>query len=402
MPLDKESIYFSVVPADKDNTGFFWRQQAFNLQTFNSRLFDMFDFNYYTINSEHGTIGLGEVILTRAHRYRNYEKNFAASCISFLHRSCRVLCRFFVSVFHIFDNKLTIMIVPHSEGKVINFQTNVFALVSGVVIILGIVSSFFYFNRQVAGSSAEISRLMNENRQTLASLDELRDENNNLLQTAKRFQNSLSQSLSVLGIEQSDSISKASMKDSDLSALFGTDDIASGSLREATDIRNLTTYLDNAVQPIEQIGKMLESQNTLFTDIPSIWPVQNPNAHISMGFGPTVHPITGQWYIHKGMDFSTWRSGDPILATANGQIVTVGYNSSFGNYVIIKHKHGIYTRYAHMATIRVRKGQFVSQRDIIGTIGNTGVTTGPHLHYEVHIGSDVVDPAKYINVKLSD
>jgi len=294
------------------------------------------------------------------------------------------------------------MIVPHSEGKVINFQTNVFALASGIVIILGIVSSFIYFNKQVAGSGAEIARLMNENRQTLASLDELRDENNNLLQTAKRFQTTLSQSLSVLGIEQSDSISKASMKDSDLSALFDTDDTATGSLREAADIRNLTSYLDNAVQPIEQISKMLESQNTLFTDIPSIWPVQNPNAHISMGFGPTIHPITGQWYIHKGMDFSTWRSGDPILATANGQVVTVGYNSSFGNYVIIKHKHGIYTRYAHMASIRVRKGQFVSQRDIIGTIGNTGVTTGPHLHYEVHIGSDVVDPAKYINVKISD
>jgi murein DD-endopeptidase MepM/ murein hydrolase activator NlpD len=272
----------------------------------------------------------------------------------------------------------------------------------GVVIVFGIVSSFFYFNKEVSGSGAEIARLTKENRQTLASLDELREENNNLLQTAKRFQTSLSQSLSLLGIEQSDPISKASMKDSDLSALFGTEDPVSGTLREATDIRHLTSYLDNAVQPIEQIGKMLESQNTLFTDIPSIWPVQSPNAHISMAFGPTIHPITGQWYIHKGMDFSTWRSGDPILATANGQVVTVGYNSSFGNYVIIKHKHGIYTRYAHMATIRVRKGQFVSQRDIIGTIGNTGVTTGPHLHYEVHIGSDVVDPAKYINVKVSN
>ena len=283
--------------------------------------------------------------------------------------------------------------VPHSAGKVVNLQTNVFSLIFGIVIIIGIVSSFFYFNSRVAGSSAEIARLMSENRQTLASLDELRDENNNLLQTAKRFQNSLSQSLALLA--------KASMQNGDLSVLFNTDSTASGTLKESADIRSLASYLDNAVQPIEQIGKMLESQNTLFSDIPSIWPVQHPNAHISMAFGPTIHPITGQWYIHKGIDFSTWRSGDPILATANGQIVTVGYNTSFGNYVIIKHKHGIYTRYAHMSTIRVRKGQFVSQRDVIGTIGNTGVTTGPHLHYEVHIGSDVVDPVKYINIKVS-
>ena len=291
--------------------------------------------------------------------------------------------------------------VPHSAGKVVNLQTNVFSLIFGIVIIIGIVSSFFYFNSRVAGSSAEIARLMSENRQTLASLDELRDENNNLLQTAKRFQNSLSQSLALLGINQGDTVAKASMQNGDLSVMFNTDSTASGTLKESADIRSLASYLDNAVQPIEQIGKMLESQNTLFSDIPSIWPVQHPNAHISMAFGPTIHPITGQWYIHKGIDFSTWRSGDPILATANGQIVTVGYNTSFGNYVIIKHKHGIYTRYAHMSTIRVRKGQFVSQRDVIGTIGNTGVTTGPHLHYEVHIGSDVVDPVKYINIKVS-
>ena len=89
------------------------------------------------------------------------------------------------------------------------------------------------------------------------------------------------------------------------------------------------------------------------------------------------------------------------MATANGQVVTCGYDASFGNYIVIRHKHGMYTRYAHMSAFRVKKGEYVNQGQIIGNIGNTGVTTGPHLHYEVHIGSDVVDPSKYINVKLS-
>lgn len=344
----------------------------------------------------------GDNNLTQAYKkYRFHEKKNTLSLSSFVGMGLKAVGRFFLSVFHVFDNKLTIMIVPHSQGKVINFQTNVFAVILGIVLVVGVVSSFFYFNKQVVTSNNEIVRLMNENRQTVASLDELRDENNNLLQTAKRFQESLSQSLSILGLHQSDPISKAAVKDSDLSSLFDTQDMASGILRETSDIRQLATYLDSAVQPLEQIGKMLESQNSLFTDIPSIWPVQAKNTHISMPFGPAIHPITGQWYIHKGIDFSTWRSGDPILAPANGQVVTVGYNSSLGNYVIIKHKYSIYTRYAHMSTIRVKKGQMVSQKDVIGLIGNTGVTTGPHLHYEVHIGSDVVDPIKHINVKLS-
>ena len=303
------------------------------------------------------------------------------------------------NVIKFFDGKLTLMIVPHSQGKVFSVQTNVFALVLGIILAIGITGSFVYFNQKNASSGLEISRLRDENRETLASLDELRDENNNLLQTAKKFQSTLSQSLSLLGINQNTGTSKSAGRNSDLSSLFDTQDITSGSLKETSDIKQLTAYLESAVRPVEQIGKMLENQGALFSDIPNVWPVKNGIGHISMEFGQNQHPITQQWYIHKGLDFSTWRQGDPVIATANGQVVTVTYDDSFGLYVIIKHKHGIYTRYAHLGTTRVKKGDTVAQRQIIGTIGNTGITTGPHLHYEVHIGSDVVDPAKYINVK---
>ena len=313
---------------------------------------------------------------------------------------------FFVSIGRVcanvvkfFDGKLTLMIVPHSQGKVFSVQTNVFALVLGIILAAGITGSFVYFNQKNASSGLEISRLRDENRETLASLDELRDENNNLLQTAKRFQSTLSQSLSLLGINQNTGTSKSAGRNSDLSSLFDTQDITSGSLKETSDIKQLTAYLESAVRPVEQIGKMLENQGALFSDIPNVWPVKNGIGHISMEFGQNIHPITQQWYIHKGLDFSTWRQGDPVIATANGQVVTVAYDDSFGINVIIKHKHGIYTPYAHLGTTRVKQGDIVAQRQIIGTIGNTGITTGPHLHYEVHIGSDVVDPAKYINVK---
>ncbi len=339
--------------------------------------------------------------MAKTRRYKKIEKSLIASFISLIKGLFSFIWSGIVKFFHICDSKLTIMIVPHSQGKVINFQTNAFALVFGIILIVGIVSSFVYFKKQDIGIKEELSRSMKENRELLASFDELRDENNNVIQTAKRFKSSLSQTLSLLGINQSNSVSKASLSSSDLNSLFDTQDQITGSTREVSDIRQLNSYLESAIQPIEQIGKMLESQETLFTDIPNIWPVKGGIGHISMQFGQNVHPITGQWYIHKGLDFSTWRSGDPIVATANGQVVTASYDFSFGNYVVIKHKHGIYTRYCHMSTIRVKKGQFVSQGDVVGAIGSTGIVTGPHLHYEVHIGSDVVDPAKYINVKLA-
>ncbi len=338
--------------------------------------------------------------MPRTRRYKKVEKNIVHSISVFFKGVFGVIgnavCRFFRAG----RRKLTIMVVPHSQEKVINFQTNIFAVCAGVLLIVGIVSSFFWFNRKSADSSAQIARLETENRETRASLDQLRDENTNLLRAAQKFQNSLNQTLSLLGISETET-DKTAARNGDLSSLFSTQEISQGAVRETSDIRQLTSYLESSVRPIEAIGQLMESQGALFSDIPSLWPLKGGIGHISMLFGQNIHPLTGLWYIHKGMDISTWRSGDPIIATANGQVVTVSFDPGFGNYVIIKHKHGFYTRYAHMNSIRVQRGQYVSQGQVIGTIGNTGISTGPHLHYEVHIGSDVVDPAKYVNIKMT-
>jgi murein DD-endopeptidase MepM/ murein hydrolase activator NlpD len=219
-------------------------------------------------------------------------------------------------------------------------------------------------------TGAEIADLREKNRETLASFDELRDENNNLLQTARRFRQSLSKSLSLMGISPTASTREQPGKTGDLAGLLSTDDLASGTVREAADIKQLNAYLESSIEPVERMGKLLELHGTLFTDIPSIWPLRGGIGHVSMQFGQNINPNTGQFYIHKGLDVSTYRIGDPVAATANGQVVGVNYDpNGYGNYLIIKHKYGLYTLYAH-------------------------------LHYEVHVGSDVVDPLKYVNLKV--
>ena len=339
--------------------------------------------------------------MAKTRRYKKVEKNFVTKILAKISAFFALIGRGFKKFFEVGSRKITIMIVPHSEKKPLNFQTSIFAMSSALVILVALLFSFVFFNTRSVNSKAENSRLIENNTKLQANLDELRDENNNLLQTAKRFQDSLSKSLDLVGIDQVSSSSQDSFTGGDLSSLFDMKELSEGTMQETADIRQLANYLDNSIQPLEQIAKMLESQGTLFSDIPSVWPLKGGIGHVSMAFGQNEHPITHQWYIHKGMDFSTWRTGDPVIATANGQVVTAMYDSIFGNSVIIKHKHGFYTRYAHMNSIRVKKGQYVSQGDVIGTLGNTGMVTGPHLHYEVHIGSDVVDPAKYVNVKLA-
>ena len=179
--------------------------------------------------------------MARTRHYKKIEKNAVTAFLHGAQSLANAIGRFFVKIFKICDSKLTIMIVPHAQGKVINFRTNVFALAFGIVLIVGIVSSFIYFKKQDSGIREELARSMKENRELLASFDELRDENNNVLQTAKRFRSSLSQTLSLLGINQSTTVAKASVSDSDLNSLFDTQDTVAGSTREASDMRALSS-----------------------------------------------------------------------------------------------------------------------------------------------------------------
>jgi murein DD-endopeptidase MepM/ murein hydrolase activator NlpD len=296
--------------------------------------------------------------------------------------------------------RYTIVLVPHSEKKVYNFHISFLSFFTVILVLVGIVGAFFWYGASYSGTRGALAAKDNRLKNTQASLDELRDEISQLLRQTKGFQATLSGTLSALGVEAPSAASSAASNSGDLSSFLDIRETSEGTLREVDDIRSLTEYLASAVEPVKEIGTLLASQSTLLTEIPNIWPIRGGIGHISMYFGQNENPFTGQYYIHKGIDLSTYRQGDPIIATADGQVVTMDYDhSGFGNYIIIKHKHGFYTRYGHMLSFRVTKGQRVQQGEVIGYIGNTGLSTGPHLHYEVHIGSDVVDPYKYLNIR---
>ncbi len=338
----------------------------------------------------------------RTRGYKRVENSIFRAIGRFLRNGALLVSEWVSSVSRGGRRKLTIMVVPHSQKRVVNIQTTVFSLVFFVLIVVGIFASFFWFSSRSVVTERNLAQLQEDARSTRASLDQLKDETGNLLKAAQNFQAAFSATLSLIGLDAAATSEKGSVQNGDLSSLFSVKETAQGSVREVAELQRLTGYLESSVQPIQEIGKLLDSQNTLFSDIPNMWPIKGGIGHVSMAFGQNRHPFTGQWYIHKGVDLSTYRSGDPILATADGQVVTSEYDPGFGNYIIIKHKHGFYTRYAHMQSFRVQRGQYVQQGQIIGYIGNSGVSTGPHLHYEVHIGSDVVDPMKYLNIKVAN
>jgi murein DD-endopeptidase MepM/ murein hydrolase activator NlpD len=310
---------------------------------------------------------------------------------------------FIVSVFkalgRFLTRRYTIVFVPHSEKKVYNFHVTVLSVCCFMLVVFGILGAFFWYGSSYSSTMYAIANKDGRLRDMQASLDQLRDETALLLREARNFESVLSGVLSALGLGGNNSMPQNTS--GDLSSFLGIRESPEGLLPEVDDIRQLSSYLSQAVEPIREIGTLLDSQSALLTEIPSIWPIKNGLGRITMFFGQNIHPILGQYYIHTGIDISTHRYGDPIVAAADGQVVTAEYAHDWGNYIIIRHKHGYYTRYAHMQMFTVNVGQRVQQNEVIGYIGNTGISTGPHVHYEVHIGSDVVDPYRYITIRSS-
>ena len=340
--------------------------------------------------------------MASVHEYKRFENNLVHSVKNAAVFLVKAVASFFRAIGRTLTRRYTVVLVPHSERKVYNLHVSVLSVCCCFMVLAAILGTFLWYGVSYRSTRGNLQDKDSRLKDTQASLDQIRDEVNLLFREVRNFEPALSSTLSALGADISGPGKVSMASGGDLSSFFDIRESPAGTLQEVEDLRRLSIFLTSATTPIKEIGTLLNSQNALLTEIPSIWPIRGTNGHISMYFGQNENPFTGQYYIHKGIDISTYRQGDPIVATADGQVVAVDYDmNGFGNNVIIRHKHGFYTRYGHMLSFRVHTGQRVQQGEVIGYIGNTGLSTGPHVHYEVHIGSDVVDPFKYLNIRSS-
>lgn len=142
----------------------------------------------------------------------------------------------------------------------------------------------------------------------------------------------------------------------------------------------------------EELTQAMRDRRSLWSSTPSIWPVKG---WLTSGFGNRVSPFTGHLAMHNGIDVAT-RRDTPVVAPANGVVSHEGFDSGLGRVLKIAHGYGMQTLYGHLAKSNMRIGQRVKRGDVIGLVGNTGLSTGPHLHYEVYINGLPVNPLRYI------
>lgn len=169
--------------------------------------------------------------------------------------------------------------------------------------------------------------------------------------------------------------------------------------RQELAVRKMQSFLDKLSEStrLEEVRQQdllraLRGKRDVLASTPSIWPV---TGFVSSSFGGRQSPFGRGGQFHKGLDISN-RIGTPIIAPADGTVIMAAPDGAYGNSVEINHGGGIVTKYAHMQRSIVKPGQWVRRGEVLGYIGVTGRTTGPHLHYEVRLNGTPVNPMRYI------
>ena len=178
-----------------------------------------------------------------------------------------------------------------------------------------------------------------------------------------------------------------------------TDNQLAAELAQKVDM--LAKKLYTQAKSYDEVLEMAKNQEIRMENIPAIQPVMNKDLkRVASGYGMRIDPVYHVRKFHQGMDFSA-PIGTEIYATGNAKVKFSGWKQGYGNTVILDHGFGYETLYAHLYKSLVRKGQKVRRSDIIALVGNTGKSTGPHLHYEVRLNGKPVDPRNYYFYDLS-
>ncbi|MET0945320.1 MAG: peptidoglycan DD-metalloendopeptidase family protein [Flavobacterium sp.] len=173
-------------------------------------------------------------------------------------------------------------------------------------------------------------------------------------------------------------------------------------LKTTKRIDKLSKQLAIQSKSLDEILKLASVKGSLLLAIPAIQPVQNENLkRIASGFGYRIDPFTKVRKMHNGMDF-TANTGSPVYATGDGVVARADNSASgFGNHVVIRHGFGYESLYAHLSKYNCRPGQKVKRGAVIGYVGSTGRSEGPHCHYEVHKDGKVVNPLNFYYGNIS-
>lgn len=291
----------------------------------------------------------------------------------------------------------TVIVIPHSEDSVFSFRLSLPILQIFCFVLLGgiVFSMVIYHNYQMAEKKlALMKNIEYENRLLTENMDKLAQETENLkLQLAEM--NVLSSEIKVLAEstssykgEEAETSTRPQENDKRIASRGGNSVID----RAQINISLLQQSIPEKTEELVQLKDDLEEHQRKLSCTPSIWPAKGK---ITSRFGPRKSPFSGRTEIHYGLDIAAPR-GTSIYAAADGKVIEASYRRGTGYVIIINHGYSFKTLYAHLSRFNVSKGDAVKKGQVIGYMGSTGYSTGPHLHYEVQIKGVAVNPEEFL------
>ena len=298
--------------------------------------------------------------------------------------------------FGMLKNKITFMVIPDSKGIAKQMSMPVVLLYSAVaVVFVLLVANFFlgaeFITNQV--SDQELTRLRTENKDLVEKYEKVRWD---LSEVDGRYQDLVRKEIAIrtifdlpeinteerqLGIGGPGSQTYPNMTPSEKVA-FTTE----------VEVDRLLKLSQFELEKYDEVENLLENYKDRLDHTPSIWSVKG---WLSCGFGMRSDPFTGYRTMHRGVDIAN-HIGTPVVATADGVVKQIGKVGNMGRMITIDHGYGFVSRYGHLSKFQVKKGQKVKRGEVIALMGNSGKTTGPHLHYEVWRNGQAKNPMNYI------
>ena len=296
----------------------------------------------------------------------------------------------------------TVLLVPHGSGESRGFEVSnrLFKLAAGTVGVLALAGLVFAWATVTKSINlSRLDRLEQTNRLLAQELDRTRGQLVDMGETLAVMAQRDREVRLLAGLEPTDADVQRAGVGGPVAALSERDRILAGgpsglaALELRADLAGLQRRANLLSRSFDDAADSLRLHLDRLSRTPSIFPTQG---FLSSRFARArIHPIFHEARAHEGIDISAPRN-TPILATASGVVVDVGRQTGYGNIVTVDHGYGIVTRYAHAERILARPGQRVRRGDEIALVGNTGIATAPHLHYEVLVGGRQVDPLRYV------
>ncbi len=293
----------------------------------------------------------------------------------------------------------TIIVIPHNEETVLNLRIPLYLFQAmAILLVAGLVCGYVLLsdNLHVQENSAEISRLQAVNRALYEDIDRMTIETERLLEQAEEMEMLTLEVRKMIDLppgerrqeEAGYEVFLTSNEQPSLLASRGGNPVIA---RNMSNITHLQGFLPEFNEELSRLREDIRAHQREMAATPSIWPAQG---RVTSEFGPRASPFTRRREFHYGIDIAGPR-GTFIFAAADGKVDLATYQRGMGNTVIIEHGYGYRTVYAHLSGFVVAPGQVVEKGEKIGYMGSTGFSTGPHLHYEVHVNGVAVDPRRF-------